>query len=140
MKTLVFAGILALSAHCASAQSDVKVWTRLVGGGGGDQGFAVAADNFGNGIIAGATQSSLAGGNAGAWDLFVAKYDAAGNLVWLRQRGTPQKDFAYGVAADPSGNIYVTGYTMGGLDGNSHIGANTYCQVRRIAYFFLDKV
>jgi hypothetical protein len=129
MKNLVFACILAISAHGAFAQADVKTWTRLVGSGGIDQGFAVAADQFGNGIIAGATQGSLAGGNAGAYDLFVAKYDAAGNLLWLRQRGSSQKDFAYGVATDASGNVYVTGYTMGGLDGNSHIGANTYQDV-----------
>jgi hypothetical protein len=122
MKSLVFACILAISPHCAFAQTDVKVWTRLVGSVSDDLGYAVAADHFGNGIVAGATQGSLAGGNAGRYDLFVAKYDAAGNRLWLRQRGSSEREFAYGVAADPAGNIYVTGYTGAGLDGNANIG------------------
>ncbi len=122
MKTLVFACILAISAHGALAQADVKVWTRLVGSVSDDSGYAVAADRFGNSIIAGATQGSMAGGNAGRYDLFVAKYDAAGNRLWLRQRGSSEREFAYGAAADPSGNVYVAGYTGAGLDGNGGIG------------------
>ncbi|MDW8310960.1 MAG: SBBP repeat-containing protein, partial [Verrucomicrobiales bacterium] len=104
------------------AQADVKSWTRLLGTSTYDFGYAAAVDSSGNGIIAGATQGSLSGGNAGRYDLFVAKYDPAGNRLWLRQRGTDERDFAYGVAADAAGNIYVTGYTGGGLDGNSNIG------------------
>ncbi len=105
-----------------SGQADVKAWTRLLGTGSYDFGYAAAVDASGNGIIAGATQGSLGGGNAGRYDLFVAKYDPSGNRLWLRQRGTAEREFAYGVAADPSGNIYVTGYTGAGLDGNSNIG------------------
>jgi hypothetical protein len=122
MKKLFVLSFLIISAYCVHAQADVKVWTRLAGSGSYDFGYAVAVDNFGNGIIAGATQGSLAGGNAGRYDLFVAKYDAAGNRLWLRQRGTSEREFAYGVATDATGNIYVTGYTGAGLDGNTSFG------------------
>jgi hypothetical protein len=122
MKRLVVLSLLIAGANYAHGEADVKVWTRLAGSGSYDFGYAVAADNFGNGIIAGATQGSLAGDNAGRYDLFVAKYDAAGNRLWLRQRGSSERDFAYGVATDASGNIYVTGYTGAGLDGNNSYG------------------
>ena len=122
MKKSVVLSFLIICANYVHAQADVKVWTRLAGSGSYDDGYAVAADNFGNGIIAGATQGSLEGGNAGRYDLFVAKYDPAGNRLWLRQRGTIEREFAYGVATDASGNIYVTGYTGSGLDGNTSFG------------------
>jgi hypothetical protein len=120
MKTLIALSSLILGTCCVSAQ-DVKVWTRFTGSTSDDQGYAVAVDSSGNALVAGATQGSIAGGNAGRYDMFVAKYNAAGTRIWVRQRGSDQREFAYGVATDPSGNIYTTGYTGGDLDGNSHV-------------------
>ena len=40
----------------------------------------------------------------------------------VQQLGTSSSDYAYGVATDPSGNVYVTGGTYGGLDGNTNAG------------------
>ena len=37
--------------------------------------------------------------------------------------GTSDTDYALGVATDSSGNVYVTGYTSGGLDGNTNAGS-----------------
>ena len=41
---------------------------------------------------------------------------------WTKQLGTSTFDRGNGVATDSSGNIYVTGYTQGGLDGNTSSG------------------
>jgi hypothetical protein len=122
VKKSVVLSFLMISANYVHAQPDVKVWTRLAGSGSYDYGYAVAADTFGNCIIAGATQGSIAGGSAGRYDMFVGKYDATGNRLWLTQRGTDQREFAYGVATDAAGNVYVTGYTGNGLDGNNGFG------------------
>ena len=37
--------------------------------------------------------------------------------------GTSSSEIGYGVIADSSNNIYVTGYTLGGLDGNTNSGS-----------------
>ena len=115
--------VLSASANCARVRPDVGIWTRLAGAGSHDFGCAVAADGFGSGVVAGATQGTAAGSNAGRFDLFIAKYDAAGNRLWARQRGTTEREFAHGVATDIRGDIYVTGYTGSGLDGNTWYGS-----------------
>lgn len=44
-------------------------------------------------------------------------------VAWIRQMGTPSSDVASSVAIDSSGNAYVAGYTLGGLDGNTYAGS-----------------
>lgn len=122
MKRLAVLSFLIIGASHAHAEADIKAWTRLAGSSGYDFGYAVASDHLGNCIIAGGTQGSLGGQNAGRYDMFVGKYDTAGNRLWLTQRGTAERDFAFGVATDEAGNVYVTGYTGAGLDGNNNLG------------------
>lgn len=45
----------------------------------------------------------------GSTDMFVAKYDTAGNATWARNAGSSSSDDGEAVDVDPNGNIYVTG-------------------------------
>ena len=60
--------------------------------------------------------------SAGYNDLFVVKYLDNGKKQWTKQLGTSSTDLANGVATDSSGNVYVSGVTYGGLDGNTNAG------------------
>jgi hypothetical protein len=62
---------------------------------------------------------------AGAYDVFVAKYDTEGNKQWTKTLGTADEDRGEGVAVDKAGNSYISGYTRGDLDGK-------YCAAERI--------
>jgi Beta-propeller repeat len=90
-------------------------WTKQLGTAANDYAYGVAIDSRGNALVVGATQGSLGGPNAGGYDAFLSKYDAAGNLKWTRQFGTSGNDFANGISTDGFGNFYVTGSSPGFL-------------------------
>ena len=63
--------------------------------------------------------SSFGGSN----DLFLVKYNSSGTKQWTKQLGISGSDVAKGLTTDSSGNVFVTGYTGGGLDGNAYEGS-----------------
>lgn len=42
-------------------------------------------------------------------DMLLAKYDPAGNLLWVKSMGGAKHDDAYGMAVTPAGDIYLAG-------------------------------
>jgi hypothetical protein len=94
-------------------------WTRQLGLASDDDSTGVSADGLGNVYISGSTNGSLGASNAGNYDTFVSKYDAAGNLQWTRQIGTNLWEYSGGVSADGLGNVYISGSTNGSLAGTS---------------------
>jgi len=85
-------------------------------GGGNDQGASIAVDTSGNAYVTGSTQSTnfpVTDGStpSGLSDVFVAKLNGIGALVYSTRFGGNDTDFGNGIAVDTSGNIYVTGET-----------------------------
>ncbi len=72
----------------------------------------------------------------GGQDIFVAKYDPAGALLWVRQAGgpTPAWNMGRGVGTDLIGNVYVTG----GFSGDVTFGT-TVVSALEATEFFLAK-
>jgi len=95
-----------------------KQWTKQLGTSDYDYAHDIATDSSGNVYVTGSTEGALDGSNAGSSDLFVVKYDSGGAKQWTKQLGTSSEDHAYGIATDSSGNVYVTGFTRGDLDGS----------------------
>ncbi|WP_254564661.1 SBBP repeat-containing protein [Oscillatoria sp. HE19RPO] len=94
-----------------------QLWSQQLGSLQTDIARGVAIDGGGNVYISGRTTGSLDGNNAGNFDAFFAKYDRDGNRVWIRQLGTSGWDQSPGISTDQNGNIYITGYTTGNLEG-----------------------
>jgi hypothetical protein len=101
----------------------VLVYSTYLGGEGDDSGQAIALDSAGNAVIAGSTLSLQFPTTAGALTLgplstnangvaFVTKIDPTGaNELYSSYIGGSGGDFAFAVALDALGNIYVTGET-----------------------------
>ncbi len=96
------------------------LWAKSMGGAKQDHSQAIAVDGVGNIYITGTFESLTAdfnpggsGGmvtNAGAYNIFVAKYDREGNHLWAKGMGGSGHDWGLGVTADGNGNAYVSGY------------------------------
>jgi hypothetical protein len=91
-----------------------------------DRGSAIATDIDDNVYVAGWTRGALAGASAGIEDAFIRSFDSDGNVRWTRQFGTSGNDYAFGIAVDANGNVYVTGDTTGSLEGPSAGGRDAF--------------
>jgi hypothetical protein len=94
----------------ASAQVDtvwINRWTSP--GGESDWAYAIALDNSGNAYVTGKTHNS---GTNDDWTTI--KYLPAGDTAWVRNfaGAGSANERASSIAIGPSGNIYITGYTM----------------------------
>ncbi len=91
------------------------LWIRTGGGELIDRGYGVASDHLGNVYVTGHFQSESATfgditiTTSGDYDMFVAKYDSAGKLVWIKTGGGAGYDYGHGIAADRLGNVFVAG-------------------------------
>ena len=48
--------------------------------------------------------------SVGLFDIFLAKYDASGNVLWATSAGGNRYDYGESVTVDASGSSYLTGY------------------------------
>jgi hypothetical protein len=90
------------------------VWAKTAGSTTNEVGYAVALDNSGNIFVTGrfgrtATFDSTTITSAGDEEIFTAKYNASGTLVWVKRAGGSGYDFADQIVVDESGNAYITG-------------------------------
>lgn len=107
-----------------------KAWTKQWGTVKPDYGNSVAVDPAGNIFVTGYVWDGLDGNayagadcaNSPCADIFLTKWTADGTKMWTKQWGTTKDERGISVATDAEGNIYVTGYTDGGLDGNTNAG------------------
>ena len=103
------------------------VWVKSMGGTGNENPNDIDIDSSGNIYLTGAYNNladfdpnagilNLNPASAGANDIFVAKYDSSGGVVWAKSMGGISNDIGIGVAVDGNGNVYTNGYFSGTAD------------------------
>lgn len=106
-----------------SAQTGGWSWAKTGSGATADEyARCVTTDASNNAIVVGSFQSptitfgsttltnNTSTSNYG--DVFVAKYDASGGVLWAKRAGGNNQDEATSVSSDAIGNVYVTGYFL----------------------------
>ncbi len=89
-------------------------WVRTVISAGYDDCLDMVADSSGYVYVTGQIEYTATLGNTtltseGQHDIFIAKYDSVGNLIWANRAGGSDGDIGYAIAVDTSGNSYVVG-------------------------------
>lgn len=80
-------------------------WLRTLNLGGSNTGVAITTDDAGNVYVTGSS--------AGGFYYLTAKYNAAGDRLWVQTFTTiGEGDAGVDVAVDHEGNVYVTGYNV----------------------------
>lgn len=117
-------------------------WGTYLGGTSDDVGTKVITDNSGNIYVSGYTSSSLFISTSGAFqttiggytDAYITKFSNSGSRLWSSYYGGSGNDYAYGVAMDASGNIYITGSTTS----SSGLATSGAFQVTNGGYGYAD--
>ncbi|MFZ8835387.1 MAG: hypothetical protein ACO2O5_14520, partial [Candidatus Caldipriscus sp.] len=82
-------------------------WAKTYGGTDDDRAYSVQKTSDGGYIVAGFTGSF----GAGAWDVFLIKTDASGNVQWAKTYGGTNSDVASSVQQTSDGGYIVVGFT-----------------------------
>jgi uncharacterized delta-60 repeat protein len=102
-----------------------KAWDKRYNGpaSGGDGALGVKVDPNGNIITAGFSD----GGSTTNYDFATLKYDQNGNQVWVQRYNTNnQMDVVKAMTVDASGNVIVTGSTVGFIQIDSNFATVKY--------------
>ncbi|MDQ3109621.1 MAG: SBBP repeat-containing protein, partial [Bacteroidota bacterium] len=92
------------------------LWAKPAGGGGDDQGTSIAVDNAGNVYVCGFIEGTatffgtpnITVSGPGNFDIFVAKYNSAGNVLWVKRAGASADGAAYGICTNGT-EVFITG-------------------------------
>ena len=81
---------------------------------GFENGNAIVADDSGNVYVTGQFEYTSVFDNRtlssyGSHDIFVAKYNSSGNIVWIKSAGGTDGDIGMGIGIDAQHNVYITG-------------------------------
>jgi Mg-chelatase subunit ChlD len=119
------------------------IWAKGIGGPEDDFGRSIAITEDNSYVyICGSFSGTIEFENnkkltsVGGYDLFVAKYDRDGNLIWAQSAGGYGVDTAAGICVDRAGNAYVVGTcqqtaTFGYISPNIPIAGAPYCFVAK---------
>jgi uncharacterized delta-60 repeat protein len=102
-----------------------RAWTRTLGGAGDEVANGIGVSSDGSIVIAGTTSLDLDGNTSmGGSDAFIAKFNSNGDKVWTRMIGSNEIDSGSSVDVGSDGSIYLSGTTLGSIDGQTNNGGN----------------
>jgi hypothetical protein len=90
------------------------IWVNHAGGAGADLGISVTSDNLNNIYLTGSFEDTAVFNDtaiisSGFQDVFIAKYNSSGDLLWIRKAGGEWGDNGSSIFADENDAIYLTG-------------------------------
>ena len=150
-RTIVLAVVLlALFAVSFAFAQTAPLYIKQFGSDNYDYAMKTVTDSDGNVYVAGMTMGAFSApppatpnANSGSTDIFVAKFDPSGTLLWVSQFGSSTEDNIGGIAlGSPSGflTLYVTGWTKGVMPGGTQGWRNSNAGTEGTTDIFVAKI
>jgi hypothetical protein len=112
-KSIIVFALLFLALPSSADMVVDTAWVRIYDSPGSfqDEAHAIAVDGLGNVYVTGQSV-----GSGTDWDYATVKYHPDGEVAWVaRYNGSADsRDVGVAIVADGSGNVYVTGHSVGG--------------------------
>jgi hypothetical protein len=94
-----------------------ELWAKSEGGTYSDWGYGISTDAAENVYLTGYFLSSsitfgttaLTNAGSNSWDMFIAKYDSSGNVLWAKSAGGTNDEKGNSISSDADNNVHVTG-------------------------------
>jgi hypothetical protein len=100
----------------SKGQAPTFQWATPFGSSGEEYAFAIAIDDSSNSYVTGYIDATNFIRSTGTTcinhDIFIAKYDPAGNQLWMTQLGGSTEDIGWGITVDNDHNVYVAASFM----------------------------
>lgn len=103
-----------------------RIWARQLGTSAVDSARGLAPDGLGGVFVARTKYGSLGGPSLGLEDAWLARYDADGKQLWIRQFGSSQVDEFAAIASDGIDGVYIAGVTASELAAPSEGGSDAW--------------
>jgi len=116
-KSVIYLLFILITGSCSvSGQVPEWQWVKHGGGVGSDKGNFLAIDSHDNLYVIGNYRDfdmsfeDLILNNAGQMDIFFAKYDNIGNLLWVKNFGSDLVDSPSKIIIDSNDDVYIVGH------------------------------
>ena len=116
-----------LATSCLFAQDPQFGWAMDIGGSSNDEGKYCVADDLGNIYVSGTFKETVDCDpgpsiynlvSNGKSDIYIAKYNSLGDIIWAYSFGDTASDVAPMIKLDDLGHLYVVGSFLGTVDFN----------------------
>jgi Beta-propeller repeat len=121
LPTLLLICLCAVIASSIQAQTPGYNWIKPANGTGSDaaRDVVISKDNYlytcGNFSSPTLQLGAISLTNAGSNDIYVAKYDTAGTIIWAKKYGSTGSDVVQSITTDSLNNVYITGSCTGAV-------------------------
>ena len=125
MRLLILIFVALFYSPSTQSQNPTFQWAKSFGGISGDDGYKTLKDASGNVYIMGSFRETVDFDpgpgvynmtSVGQGDIFISKFDASGNFLWVKTIGSNSDDEARSMNIDNNGNLYLTGSFSGTVD------------------------
>ena len=124
-KSILIIFLFVVTTHAIKAQAPTWIWAKSIGDFGNVYSENITNDGSGNIYITGSYSDTLDFDpgpgisnliSNGYSDIFFAKYDSSGNLIWAKGLGSSLGDYPNCILIDSSGDLFIGGSFQSSLD------------------------